>query len=482
MISLSKISLTHHYHLIFSTMPVYERNKLDTLFQESKKGVFFPAYLFIGERYLCQQAADQLAKLLCAAGGTVHSIEGDTEDSNHTLSKLRSFSLLGGKQIFRVNNTRLFHSKNVAQGIWKRAVQANEKNKPEKAFKYLQAMMEAGGLDSRDTENDPGILSPAQWKKCFGFAKPDSNISWTGELLARFPEQARPEGARPSQNAGEMTLAALDAGIPQNNILILLAEEVDKRKKLYKAFKEKYAVIDLHVDTGASAQAKKEQKVILQEQVRIVLRKMNKSMAPQVMEQLLERVGFHPVAVVMETEKLALSVGEAQQITGEDLDRMVGRTRQEAVFELTQAISDKQIDQALLITARLQENGIHALAILATLRNFTRTLLLFRLLLEQGQYNFRPGISAQVFQNQCLPALKQNERWKSELSGHPFALYMRFKTAAGFSVTLLRRWLEDILQADMRLKGSPVDTDTVLQHLILSMMNATEKVSLQNHP
>ncbi|MCW5208063.1 hypothetical protein VU11_05285, partial [Desulfobulbus sp. US2] len=87
-----------------------------------------------------------------------------------------------------------------------------------------------------------------------------------------------------------------------------------------------------------------------------------------------------------------------------------------------------------------------------------------------------------VFQEQCLPALKQNERWKTELSGHPFAVYMRFKTAAGFSAVLLRTWLCDILTADMRLKGSSIDTDIVIQHLILSMMTAVGKVSLQNHP
>ncbi|MCW5214096.1 hypothetical protein VU13_02035, partial [Desulfobulbus sp. US5] len=396
----------------------------------------------------------------------------------------RSFSLLGGKQVFRVNNTRLFHSKNVARAIWSRAAQANKANKPDKAFKYLQAMMEAGGLDSRELENDPGGLSAAQWKKCFGFAKPDGKLDWTGALLARYSEQSGPGAgsAQSSGNAGEMVLATLDNGVPQNNILMLLAEEVDKRKKLYKSFKEKYAVIDLHVDTGASAQAKKEQQAVLQKQVSVVLRKMNKTMVPGVMEQLLERVGFHPVAAMMETEKLALSVGEVGQITGKDLDRMVGRTRQEAVFELTQAISDKKIDQALLIASRLQENGLHALAILATLRNFTRTLLLFRALLEQERYNFRPGISAKVFQEQCLPALKQNERWKTELSGHPFAVYMRFKTAAGFSAVLLRTWLCDILTADMRLKGSSIDTDIVIQHLILSMMTAVGKVSLQNHP
>ncbi len=459
---------------IVVAMPVYERKTLPTLLQQIKKGDCASAYLFIGERYLCQQAADQVANLLCADGGTVHSIDGDTEDNNLTLSKLRSFSLLGGRQVFRVNNTKLFHSKNVAKAIWKRAVQAHEGNKPDKAFKYLQAMMEAGGLEINIPENDPASLTAAKWKKCFGFVKPTGKVEWTGKLLARFSDQLGigAAGTRSGQNAGEMVLTALDAGIPENNILMLLAEEVDKRKKLYKSFRDTYAVINLHVDTGASAQAKKVQRAVLQEQVGAVLKKMNKTMVAGGMEQLLERVGFHPVAAVMETEKLALSVGEAGQITLHDLDRMVGRTRQEAVFELTQAISDKRADQALLIATRLQENGIHALAILATLRNFTRSLLLFRVLLEQEQYHFRLGISAKMFQEQCLPALKQNERWKTELSGHPFAVYMRFKAAAGFSTPLLRSWLEDILAADMRLKGSFVDTETVLQHLILSMMTA----------
>ncbi len=473
-------------------MPVYERNALKTLLQQIKQGNLVPAYLFIGERYLCQQAADQVAKLLCTDGGTVHSIDGDTEDYNLTLSKLRSFSLLGGKQIFRVNNTRLFHSKNVAKALWTRAVQAHEKEKPEKALQYLQAMMEAGGLDSSEKENDPANLTVAQWKKCFGFGKPAGKLAWTGELLARFSPGAdsgtprsdrksgKSTGKNTGENAGEMVLAALDGGIPQNNILMLLAEDVDKRKKLYKSFQDKYAVINLQVDTGASAQAKKVQQTVLQEQVHTVLHKLNKTMAAGVMEQLLERVGFHPVAVVMETEKLALSVGETRQITKEDLDRMVGRTRQEAVFELTQAITERKVDQALLIASRLQENGIHALALVATLRKFTRTLLLFRVLLEQEQYHFRPGMSAKMFQEQCLPALKQNERWKSELAGHPFALYMRFKTAAGFSTDLLRTWLGYILSADMRLKGSSIDTETVVQHVILSMMTAVEKGSLQN--
>ncbi len=463
------------------------RNAINTLLQEIKSGNLAPTYLFVGNRHLCRQAAGQVAEALCTDGGIVHNIDGDSEDSNATLAKLRSFSLLGGRQVFRVDNSRLFHSKNITKSIWNRAVKAKNDNQPDQAVKYLRAMMEAGGLDSDDPENDLGGLSSTQWKKCFGFAKPDGKLDWPAKLIASQAEQADQAVASSFSsfsgslaNAGETLLAALEAGIPKNNILILIAEEVDKRKKLYKSFNKRYPVINLRVDTGSTAQAQKAQQAVLREQVGITLRKTRKTMAAGVMEQLFERVGFHPVAAVMETEKLALYAGEAPQITLRDLNNMVGRTRQEAVFELTQAISDRKTEQALLIASRLQDNGVHALAVVATLRNFTRTLLLFRTLLEQEQYNIRPGISAKFFQEQCLPTLKKNERWQKELAGHPFALYMRFKTASAFSIASLRSWLRLILATDMRLKGSPLAPDTVIQHLILSMMAGLSKGNLQN--
>ncbi len=454
-------------------MPVYDRSKLNELLREMSSGTVMPAYLLFGEHTLCRQAADKIVEALKA---TTHNIDGDNEDPNTTLAKLRSFSLLGGRQIYRVNGTRLFFSKNVAENIWKRVVKTWEDGTPDKAARQLRAMLDAAGLD---TTEDPADLSGEQWKKCFGFAKPTGSLSWTATLLADSADNN--VATRSSGNAGEQVLAALEAGIPTNNVLLLLAEEVDKRKKLYKSFSAKYAVVDLSVESGSSSQAKKAQDVVLREQISQTLRSLGKSMSGEVMVQLLERVGFHPAAVVTETEKLALSVGDAPQITLDDLNRMVGRTREDAVFELTEAVGNKNLEQALLVASRLQENGIHGLAVLATLRNFTRSLLLFRSLLEQAQYHYRPGLSPKIFQEQCLPLLKSNPRWQTELGGHPFALYMKFKTASTFSLPQLSLWLGLILAADRRLKGSPVAAETVLQHLLLSLFFETKNNgALQN--
>lgn len=443
-------------------MPVYDRSKLNELLAEISKEPAPSAVLLFGEHTLCRQAADKIAETL---KGTVHAIDGDSEDQNSTLAKLRSFSLLGGRQIYRVNGSRLFLSKNVAENIWKKVVKAWTDGNADKAARQLRAMLEAGGLTAQD---DPASLSSEQWKKCFGFAKPTDSLSWTATLLADAADSG-PSAARASGDAGEQLLAALEAGIPKNNTLLLLAEDLDTRKKLYKALSAKFPVLDLSVEKGSSSQARKAQEGVLREQISQTLRSLGKRMSGEVMAELLERVGFHPAAVVTETEKLALSVGDAPQITLDDLNLMVGRTREDAVFELTEAVGGKNLEKALLVAARLQENGIHALAVLATLRNFTRNLLLFRSLLEQEQYQYRPGLSPKIFQEQCLPLLKANPRWQSELSGHPFALYMKFKTAAAFSLPQLRAWLGLILAADRRLKGSPVAAETVLQHLLLAL-------------
>ncbi len=449
-------------------MPLYSRDQVPDLLRAVEQGDIAPVYLLFGERYLCRETARELERRLLADGGTVHAVDGDTEDQAATIANLRSFSLLPGRQVFRVTDTRLFHSRNVARTLWKRAAGAHEAGKTEQAARALRALLEAAGLDGNDPEQDPAALSDTAWQELFGFARPAGDLAWITETLAAAP----PAGgrARAGGDPADQLLEALAAGIPEVNTLLLLAETVDKRKRLFKALKKDHVVVDLAVDTGAGARAQKVQKSVLVEIIGQVLAGMGKTMAPEAVNLLVERVGFHPVAARMETEKLALYVGRRNRIEKEDLDAIVGRTRQEALFELTGAIGARNLERALLLADRLRENNIHALAIIATLRNFTRSLLLFRALQEQPEFAYSPSMSAATFQRQCLPRLKERQQWAEELKGHPYALYMQFKTASAFPLPVLRRWMRLLLAAEMRLKGSPVEAATVLHHLLFAML------------
>ena len=196
--------------------------------------------------------------------------------------------------------------------VWKKALEAYGENNRPTACRYLLAMLEAAGLDGDDPESDPGSLSPARWKKLFGFGKPQVNLDWTAELLnscaPELPAMQKTVSADPAKLFSE----AITSGLPKQNYLLLLTEEVDKRKNLYKLLADQFAVIDLSVETGSSSRAQKSQHEVLEAVLRETLSKFGKKMNQDAMELLFERVGFLPVAVAMEAEKLALYTGSAE--------------------------------------------------------------------------------------------------------------------------------------------------------------------------
>ncbi len=425
-------------------------------------------FLFFGERFLCKEAADGLQQSLLAlssAGGTVNGVDGDSEDPAKTLGQLLNFSILPGTQIFRVTDSRLFHSKNVGPAIWSRIEQTKGNGKENSCRRQLQTFIALGGLDDDDTLAG---MTAQQWQSSFGFSKPSGDLSWADELLATTQPEKR---ADPAKDIAGRYMEAFTKGIPANNILILLAESVDKRKQLFKFIKEQGVVVDCSVESGASKTAQQGQRAVLQEMVFKAIAGLGKKIQPRALDLLFERVGFHPVAVVMEAEKLALYVGERETIVVDDLEEMVGRTREDALYELTDAFGKRQGARTLVLLNRLQENGMHGLQIVATMRNYLRKLLLFRSMQMQVEPAYQAGMSAGKFQKEYLPALKQRHgEWQEMLKGHPYALFMSFSKAQEFSCGVLKEWLALLLQAEFRLKGSSLDSGLVLEELFLTML------------
>ena len=458
-------------------MALIKRTELPAFIQELKKSGEAPKkqiFLFFGERFLCREAADMLQQSLLTSGsvqGTVNSIDGDSEDAAKTLGQLLNFSILPGTQIFRVTDSRLFHSKNVGAAIWNRIEQAKSNGKERSCRRLLHSFSALGGLEDDELFAE---LSAQQWQSAFGFAKPAAELSWADELLAAAGPSTKKSGAT---DLATRYMEAFKKGVPPANILILSAESVDKRKQFFKFIKGDGLVVDCSVDSGASAAAQKGQKAVLQELVQKALSGLQKKIQPRALDALIERVGFHPVAVVMEAEKLALYVGDREIITVQDLEDMVGRTREDALFELTDAFGKRQGARTLVLAHRLQDNGMHALQILATMRNYLRKLLVFRSIQMQPDPVYRAGMNAGQFQKEYLPALKKREEWTDVLKGHPYALFMSFTKAQDFSCTVLKNCLELLLQAEFRLKGSPLAADLVLDELFLTMLAAKRQES-----
>jgi DNA polymerase-3 subunit delta len=178
----------------------------------------------------------------------------------------------------------------------------------------------------------------------------------------------------------------------------------------------------------------------------------------------------------METEKLALAVGDAQTITLDDLNAMVGRTREEVLYELNEAFGNHDLAASLTVCHRLRENGGHPLIVVAGLRNFLRKLLLVRAIIDQPAFAYSEGLSYAAFQKGVLPQLQKSPEAKEKaLSGHPFAIYKSFQQAERFTMAALQRARSDLLEAEYRLKGSGLPEYLILENFLFSVLRSPEQ-------
>lgn len=440
------------------------------MIQSLEQGESSPVYLLCGERYLCRDAANTLINRLLPdeqqRTSNLYAIDGEQEDPLNTLNLLRTYSLFPGRRVVRVMDSRLFHSKGVAKKLWDKAKQCFNANDLEQAGRSLGRMLGAVQAAQDMSADELGSLSASRWKSIFGFAKPHE-VSWLKKIT--LSGETAPDASRKG-GAADLYIKAFEDGLPPDTILILVAEAVDRRKQFYKYIQQHGAIIDLSVDTGISTAARKDQKALLTELVHNTLAAFGKKLGPNVLDQLLERVGFYPVAAVMEAEKLALSVDDTPVITTADLDAMVGRTREEALFELTEAFANSDLAKSLLILSRLQGNGTHPLVIVAGLRNHIKKLLLACSLKDLEHPVYPKGMSFGAFQKGYLPLLKEEKKEAlAMLPGHPYALYMLFKKATDFSSSFLRSGLTELLDAEYHLKGSALPDYVVLENFLFRL-------------
>ncbi len=448
-------------------MPTYKKNDIDKILKAINQGKVVNIYLVVGDSFLCRQAAERLLKAMLPDKSkrslVLSEIDGEKEDLHNTLNLLKTYSLIGGRKIIKVNDSKLFHSKAVAKSLWDRAQKAYENNDSKRAAMYISQMAETGG----QSINDLTEISAAKWKSAFGFSKPQNKAKWLKEFLGTL-NGLETIGTKPDKGgAADLFCAAFEAGIPEDNILVLQAETVDKRKKLYKFIQEHGVVLDLSVASGSSKAARADQENVLKELVSQTLASFGKTIEARAIPVLFERVGFHPVAIVREVEKLALYVGEGKAITMDDMEVMIGRTREDALYELTEAFSDQNLGQALLIANRLCENGVHPLVLVSGLRNIIKKLLLVCSFKAYSPPTYVEGMNYAVFQKGYLPELREaKSEWVGQLPSHPYAIYMLFSKTKKHSIKRLASSMEHLLLAEFRLKSSAISPIIIFENFL----------------
>jgi len=231
-------------------------------------------------------------------------------------------------------------------------------------------------------------------------------------------------------------LADYIPGIPDSTCIILVEAEVDKRGRVYKAVK----------NTGRIVEFKRQDERTLMRWVLGILKKEGKSITEETMRMFLGRTGSAMENIEQELEKLLCYTMGRDVITGSDVEAVCTEQTENRIFDMIQAITEKNQRKAL---------GLYA-DLLAMKEPPMRILFL---------------ITRQFHQLLQLKKLSGQGLDKSELAKKagipPFALGKYQAQCRKFTDIQLRQAVEDCVDAEERVKTGQMGDQISVELLIV---------------
>jgi DNA polymerase III delta subunit len=300
----------------------------------------------------------------------------------------------------------------------------------------------------------------------------------------------------------EADLARLETfiqdGWPDDHLFVITCDSSDKRKKIYKTISESGLIIDCTVPKGARKADLNEQRKVLTHICDQVLNKVKKKIDPKALEILIDRTGFNLDGLTRNLEKLSAYVSDRPIIQATDVKAVVIRDKKDPIFNLTNAVMDKDVKAALFYWHSLIHDGFHPLQLLKALENVFRKLILIKDFLNHQSpedthisrmsFNqFKQRILPQAIahdtrqfesaQQTCLFLTKKKLKKKEFpadlfLAPNPnnaYPVYQVFKRSERFCLDELYHTLIFLSDLDYSLKTSAIDVSTQIESYLIRL-------------
>lgn len=233
------------------------------------------------------------------------------------------------------------------------------------------------------------------------------------------------------------TLAAYARDPAPYTCLVLVATKMAKNSKLYRAA----------VSSGVTFEYAAPRRSEYAGEVVKLARERGKALASDAAGLLVELVGRDLRRLDAELEKLTAFVGEADRITAADVRQAVTATAGASVFELTDAVGERDAGRALQILRLLLGAGESALGVHAMLTRHVRSLIGASALAKRGL-----GSDAMA----------------PELGMAPWQARNVARQAARYEASELVRALHGLAKAEEEMKTSPTDAGLVIERWIVA--------------
>ncbi len=463
---------------------------------------FAPVYLIYGEELLYKTAFEALLDaLIPAAKRSLNCmlIEGINDNIQEAIELVNTYSLLSGTKVVAICDSRIFYSRQDDGMLIDKTKAAMDTNDIKGAAKYFLNLLGLLNLtfDDVSKENREKALNLE--------SRGLSDDEWLDKIITHCVENdlSIPSG---TDNVSLLT-RTVEKGFPKGNHLIITTDMVDKRTKLFKAIRNHGVIIDCSVPKGERRADKIAQEAVLKDRMSIILDQFGKTMDKDAYRAMYEMTGFDLRTFLSNLQKLVSYVGDRAMITVNDVEHVLKRTKKDPIYELTNAISDRNIEKALFFLDSLIAENIHPLQILAAMTNQIRRLLIVKGFVESSYgASWHAGVKFEQFKKKIMPLiqaydrdlLNQLEAWDVMLSkvaeknnqkqkrkdkkrkpttdlvivknpNNPYPVYQMLLKSEMFTKDELISSLEHLSQSDLRFKSTGQNQKIILEEVIFSI-------------
>jgi DNA polymerase-3 subunit delta len=241
----------------------------------------------------------------------------------------------------------------------------------------------------------------------------------------------------PTRASFEKELAEQVATMQETTVLAVLVEEaLEASNPLVKAAEQYGKVIQNTLPKGAA----------LENWIIKRTKRLGVNIAPEAKKLLADFIGNNLRLLANELDKLATYVGKGATIQIDDVRQLSAQVQEARIFDLTDALAQRNRQQALNILHDLLSDGEPPLKLLSTITTQVRSLLLVKELAQKGMRG--PQIA-------------------STLGIAPFTVDKSLRQVGKFSPAQLEGAYRQLLATDAALKRSRLTPEMALDLLVM---------------
>jgi len=458
-----------------------------------------PVYLIFGEDLLVKQVFDSLIGSLLPdhrRGLNYEPIDGGSETVADVIERISTYSLVAGVKVVALRDSRIFYGKQDKEKMLEHARKAMANQDAAAAARHLLVLMGHLGLK-------PDDVNPAEPHQSFGgMLNGEKDEQWLSEVIQHCRENRLLPPAASDDAA--LLQQSIRKGFPAHNVLIITTDVVDKRRGLYGTIRDTGLIVDCSVPKGDRKADRLAQTEVLTGQCDAILQRCRKTIAPGVFEALCAKTGFDLRTFTNNLDKLINYIGERSEITTGDVESVLERTKTDPIYELTNAVSERNLAQALFFLQSLLGADIHPLQALGAIANQIRRLAIARDFIDS---DFGRPWDARApyhqFQKTVMPAVvafdrhleEQIDQWPTEVTGssgaetktspkarkkpldvrlarnpkNAYPIYLLLKNADRFTKEELHAALQEAYRADQQMKTSPMQPKLIIERILFRL-------------